>query len=64
MAIRARASANTRAMTMAVKIFGALEGFLPNAAMLVLPQAAKTQQGPKIATVKIRSNARFRSIKV
>lgn len=47
---------------MAVKIRGADEGFLPKAAILALPQAANTQQGPKIQNIKINRSAKFLSI--
>lgn len=60
MAIKLKASANTSAKTIAVKIFGALEGFLPNALMLAKDEAANTAQGPKMAKPKIINSARLR----
>jgi hypothetical protein len=55
----ARASANTRAIIIAVKILGALEGFLPKALMLAKLPAANTPHGPKIHRPKIIINAKF-----
>jgi len=62
MAIIAAAWANTKAIIIAVKIRGAAEGFLPKALILALAQAAKTQHGPKIQKVKIKSNDKLRSM--
>jgi len=62
MAIIARASANTKAIIIAVKILGALEGFLPKALMLAKLPAAKTAQGPKTQSPKIIISARLRLI--
>ena len=42
----AKASAKTSEMIMAVKILGALEGFLPKAFMLAKLLTAKTAAGP------------------
>ena len=46
----------------AVKIFGAAEGFLPNAVMLAIPPAAMMAEGPRIATenIKKRADSRFK----
>jgi len=59
MAITARASANTRAMIMAVNILGALDGFLPKALMPEKLAAAKTAQGPRIHRPKIKNSEMF-----
>jgi hypothetical protein len=58
----ARASANTRVIIMAVKIFGADEGFLPKALMLAKPVAANTAQGPRRQKIKIIITNRLRLI--
>jgi len=58
----AAASAKTRTKIIAVNIRGADEGFLPKAVMLALAQEPKTQHGPSIQKIKIRSNDRLRSI--
>ena len=60
MAIIANDSANTKAIIMAVKILGALEGFLPTALILAKLPAAKTAQGPKIHNAKIIISAKLR----
>jgi hypothetical protein len=59
MAIIASASAKTSAMTIAVNIFGALEGFLPRDWMLAKLPAANTAEGPRTHKVKIITSARF-----
>jgi len=58
----AAASANIKTIIIAVKILGAAEGFLPSALTLAFPQATKTQHGPNMQKVKIRSKARLRSM--
>jgi hypothetical protein len=55
----ARACANTKAIIIAVKILGALDGFLPKALILAKLHAAKTALGANIHTPKIKNNARF-----
>ena len=42
---------------MAVKIFGAADGFLPSAWIAAIPPAAMIAQGPRMASAKIRTNA-------
>lgn len=59
----AKAWANTIPMIMAVKILGALEGFLPKAVMLAKLAAANTAQGPKTQSIKITIRERLRLIK-
>ena len=51
----ASACAKRSAIVIAVKILGALEGFLPSAVILAKLLAAKTAHGPKIAKKKINS---------
>jgi len=53
MAINAKASANTKAMIIAVKILGAAEGFRPSEIMLAKALAANTAQGLIMHKVKI-----------
>ena len=53
MAIIDKASAKTKAIIIAVKTLGALEGFLAKASMLARLLAAKTAQGPKTHKPKI-----------
>ena len=48
------AEAKISMMIIAVKIFGAEEGFRPRALMLAKPEDAMTAQGPKIQKKKIR----------
>lgn len=62
MAINAKASANAKAMIIAVKIFGAAEGLRPNEIMLAKALAANTAQGPIIHKVNIIVSAIFLSI--
>ena len=52
------------AIIIAVKTFGALEGFLPKALILEKLLAAKTRQGPKMHIEKIIMRARFRDIEI
>jgi hypothetical protein len=59
MAIIANDCAKTKAIIMAVKILGALEGFLPKAVMLAKPVAAKTAQGHIMHMEKTKIRARF-----
>lgn len=49
-------------MIIAVKIFGALEGFRPSALILAKLAAAKTALGPKTHMANIKSNAKLRDI--
>lgn len=58
----ARLSAKTRAMIIAVKIFGALEGLRPRAWMLAKLPEANTAHGPNTHIVKIKISARLRLI--
>lgn len=51
------ASAKISRITIAVKILGALEGFLPKALILANPQTAITTAGPKMHIAKIESIA-------
>jgi hypothetical protein len=62
MAIMARASAKTKAMIIAVKTLGALEGFLAKASILAKLLTAKTAQGPKMHKPKIITKAIVRLI--
>lgn len=62
MAIMAKASAKTKAIIIAVKTLGALEGFLAKASMLASELAAKTAQGPKTHKPKIITREIFRPI--
>jgi hypothetical protein len=59
MAIIARLWAKTRPIIIAVKILGALDGFLPKALILARLPAAKTAQGPRIHKEKIITKAMF-----
>jgi hypothetical protein len=56
MAIMARASAKISAMLIAVKIFGAADGFLPKAFILANTAAAITPEGPRTHKRKISNN--------
>ena len=58
----ARACANTRAITIAVNILGALDGFLPRAFMLAKAPAANTIHGPNTQTINIITKAALRLI--
>jgi hypothetical protein len=58
-AITASACANTKAIIIAVNIFGALEGFRPKALMLAKLLAAYTAQGPSMHKAKIITSAIF-----
>lgn len=62
MAIIAKDCAKTKAIIIAVKILGALEGFLPKAVILEKVPAAKTAQGPRMHKQKIITKARLRLI--
>jgi hypothetical protein len=59
MATIAKVCAKTSPMIIAVKILGALDGFLPKALILEKHPAAKTAQGPNIHKVKIMTKAIF-----
>jgi hypothetical protein len=61
-ATTAMPSAKINVMVMAVKIFGAADGFRPKAAMEENPVAAMTKAGPNTHREKISVNARLRSI--
>ena len=50
----AMASANIRETIIASRIFGAEDGFLPNALMEACPSAAITADGPSIVANSIR----------
>jgi len=58
-AIIERLWANTSPTTIAVKILGAAEGFLPKAFMLAYIPAANTAEGPIIHNPKIIMSAKF-----
>jgi len=60
--MRDNAWANTRAIIIAVNIFGAPDGFLPRAVMLAKAQAAITKQGPNMQIPKINRSAILRLI--
>ena len=62
MAIIASVWAKTKEIIMAVKILGALEGFLPKALILAKLEAAKTAEGPSMHKAKIRIMAKLRLI--
>lgn len=64
MAMIAKACANTKAIIMAVKILGALDGFLPKALILAKLAVANTAQGHKTQNTKIIISAMFRLILV
>jgi len=55
----ARLWAKIKEIIMAVKIFGAEEGFLPKAFILAKLQAEKTAHGPRIHKPKIKTKAKF-----
>jgi len=55
----AKASANTREIIMAVKILGALDGFLPRALILAKLLIANTAHGPNIHSVNKITITRF-----
>lgn len=50
------AAPKIKRMIIAVKIFGAADGFLPKAWMLVKPAAPRMIAGPRIAIIKIRTS--------
>ena len=56
------ASTKISRIIIAVKILGALEGFLPRALMLANPQTAITTAGPKIHIAKMEIIAISRPI--
>ena len=62
MAIKAKASANAKAMIIAVNIFGAADGLRPSEIMLAKALAAKTAHGPIMHKVNIIVRAIFLSI--
>ncbi len=51
---------NRSKMVIAVKIFGAADGFRPSAWMLAYPPAAKMADGPKTEIIKISTSAASR----
>lgn len=58
----AMASAKINVIVMAVRIFGAADGFRPKAPMLENPAAAMTIAGPNMQSAKITVSAKFRVI--
>lgn len=62
MTTNAKASANTKAIIIAVNIFGAADGLRPSEIILAKALAAKTAHGPIIHKVNITVRAIFRSI--
>lgn len=58
--MKATASAKAMAMIMAMKIFGAAEGFRPSDVMLAKELAANTAQGPSTQNTKMMTNATLR----